>query len=279
MFIAHYPQDVHQFDDLERLIEEYLLQDYIPDGPIIDVGSTIRAQGSCFAGNIAKALSQRKLNVRHMDIQEAVNSPHANKLMYEHIIDPSKRYAFPQHEKLFPTELLDKVRNLISTETVFILTLGLAATWFPRDGAIPIFEPDPKNLNAFDFRFEGVDENVQYIHSIVDAVRSLNPTINVVLTLSPVPLKATVGERKSAIVGDLLSKATLRLAVERYLDQAPARVYYWPAFEVVRWLGAHLPPVFGAEDGKTRHVNQRIIDLIIDLFLKHFATEAARSPK
>lgn len=277
MISARYPRQAQLFNDLRTLVEGAVLPDYIPQTPIIDTDSIIRAQGSCFAGNIARALVNRGLAVRHMDIQEVVNSPHANKIVYEHLLDPTRPYAFPQHQKLFPPALIEKARNVISTENIFILTLGLAATWFPKGGTVPILEPDVQNLDAFEFRFEGVDENLGYIRKIVDAIRVLNPTIAVVLTVSPVPLNGVFDGRKSAVVGDFISKATLRLALERYLAERPANVHYWPAFEIVRWLGAHLPPVFGSDDGNARHINQAMIDLIIDLFLTYFATPAVRA--
>lgn len=276
---ARYPRHTQLFTDLRKVVETFVIPDYIPPAPIIDVGLTIRAQGSCFAGSLARALGARGLSVRHMDIQEAINSPHANKLVYEYLLSPTRPYAFPQHEKMVPRDFLANERISIPTENVFILTLGLAASWFRKGDTVPILEADFQNLDAYEFRFEGIEENLSYVRSIVTALRTLNPTIAVVLTVSPVPLNGFYGVRKSAVVGDLISKATLRLVVERYLAERPANVYYWPAFEIVRWLGAHLPPVFGADDGNARHVNQDLVDLIIDLFLTYFATPAVRGAK
>ena len=58
--------------------------------------------------------------------------------------------------------------------------------------------------------------------------------------------------------------------IGRYPD-----VVYWPSFEIVRWLGPHLPrPPFAEEDGKTRHVSLWVRDLIIGLFLEYFGPAA-----
>jgi hypothetical protein len=54
---------------------------------------------------------------------------------------------------------------------------------------------------------------------------------------------------------------------------APADVFYWPSFEIVRWLAPHVSPAYGADDGLSRHVNRALVDLIVKLFLKHYAGE------
>ena len=53
---------------------------------------------------------------------------------------------------------------------------------------------------------------------------------------------------------------------------------YWPSFEIVRWLGVHYTrpeaPVFGAEDGNTRHVSTWLVDMIVELFIQHHSAAA-----
>jgi hypothetical protein len=39
---------------------------------------------------------------------------------------------------------------------------------------------------------------------------------------------------------DCLSKATLRVAVDQLVTSTPYCLY-WPAFEIVRWLGSYIP--------------------------------------
>jgi hypothetical protein len=128
-----------------------------------------------------------------------------------------------------------------------------------------------------------VAENVHNIRCIIELLRRLSgrdPWI--VVTVSPVPLSGTT-EFSSAIIADCISKSTLRLACHEVLSAgAGPRAQYWPSFEIVRWLGAHLgpdhPPAYGADDGNSRHVSGWLVEVIIDLFLDRYArgAEAAR---
>src|SRR5665213_3912527 len=114
-----------------------------------------------------------------------------------------------------------------------------------------------------------VQENTDHLRRIIACVHKLNPDAKVVLTVSPVPLAATF-DRPSAVQADAVSKSTLRITVEEVLRDGIPGVYYWPSFEVVRWLGAHLttghPPVFGGDDGASRHVSMWLVRMIIRLF-------------
>jgi hypothetical protein len=56
-------------------------------------------------------------------------------------------------------------------------------------------------------------------------------------------------------------------------------VRYWPSFEVVRWVGSHLGPVFGAEDGQPRHVSNFVVDAIVRNFISiHGGNPGATAP-
>ncbi|HEX7560295.1 MAG TPA: hypothetical protein VF386_13925, partial [Usitatibacter sp.] len=63
------------------------------------------------------------------------------------------------------------------------------------------------------------------------------------------------------------SKSVLRVAIHQVLSQHPPGVRSWPSFEVVRWVGSHLGPVFGAEDKHPRHVSEFIVDAIVRSFI------------
>jgi hypothetical protein len=53
-------------------------------------------------------------------------------------------------------------------------------------------------------------------------------------------------------------------------------VWYWPSFEIVRWVGAHAPwRAFGEDEGKPRDVSRRVVATIIDEFLEAFFTPEA----
>src|SRR5262249_23811820 len=154
--------------------------------PVIKPGAVLRTQGSCFANNIAEALKQHNVQVRHLLVPEAINSPRANRLLFEHIADPTKTYAHPVHERIFARTLIDELRNDISTEHLFILTLGVAATWFLAGTDVPVFQTRGLDQQV-EWRRDDVVAVVDHIRFIMSVVRSFNPTIKVVLTVSPVP--------------------------------------------------------------------------------------------
>ena len=73
-----------------------------------------------------------------------------------------------------------------------------------------------------------------------------------------------------AVEVDCISKSTLRVAVANVMRDKIEGVFYWPSFEIVRWLAPHIAPAYGVDDGLLRHVNTGLIDLITDLFVEYY---------
>jgi hypothetical protein len=73
------------------------------------------------------------------------------------------------------------------------------------------------------------------------------------------------------MISDCVSKSILRVAIDQFFrEHAPKTAYYWPSFEMVRWVGAHVdfPTLF--EDNTPRHVNRGIVEIIITNFVRKF---------
>ena len=103
----------------------------------------------------------------------------------------------------------------------------------------------------------------------------MNPDAPIVLTLSPVPLNATF-RGISCVAADCVSKSTLRVALDGVVGRGLENVYYWPSFEIVRWVGGHVPwPAYGFNRGDSRHVTRYLVAQIIDAFVEAFYTPAA----
>jgi hypothetical protein len=76
---------------------------------------------------------------------------------------------------------------------------------------------------------------------------------------------------RPTMISDCVSKSTLRVALDQFFMQyKPATCYYWPSYEMVRWVGAHtdFPTLF--EDNTPRHVNNKVVSIIIDNFVRKF---------
>jgi hypothetical protein len=223
-----YPRYGADFADLGRCIEKFVLPGCLPAAPLIGPRTRVRAQGSCFATNLAAALKVAGVAVGTIEFQEAFNTPRHNADYLAKVL----RERGSEYEAL-------------RVEEVFILTLGVAAG--PLAG------------------------NADALAEVVNTLRSINPHIAIVLTVSPVPLNSVAGGG-SAVLADCVSKSTLRVVADDFMRLGIEGVYYWPSFEIVRWLGAHIGPVYGADDDLHRHVNLSMIDLIVKLFLKYYST-------
>jgi hypothetical protein len=76
---------------------------------------------------------------------------------------------------------------------------------------------------------------------------------------------------ESPFVADCLSKSVMRLAAHEICTEFDDRILYWPSFEMVRWLGGHVPPVFGQSDGHARHPNDELVDMIAKSSISKFS--------
>jgi hypothetical protein len=66
------------------------------------------------------------------------------------------------------------------------------------------------------------------------------------------------------------------VALDQVMSDGREGVYYWPSYEVVRWVGAHLPwPAYGLHNRKPRDVSKRIVAEIIDAFVEAYYTPEA----
>ena len=142
---------------------------------------------------------------------------------------------------LLPRLILRMTRSAFERASVFIFTLGLTEAWIScADGAV--FPACPGTVaGTFDaslhkfVNFQAPDVIADLKETIL-AVRTLNPTIRVILTVSPVPLVATAtgGHVYSA---NFFSKSVLRAACG-FIENELENVVYFPALEIVLGIGA-----------------------------------------
>jgi hypothetical protein len=62
----------------------------------------------------------------------------------------------------------------------------------------------------------------------------------------------------------------MRLGVEYVMRQKLENVYYWPSFEIVRWLAPHVGRVFGVDGQDNRHPKPALVTLITQMFIKAY---------
>ena len=278
-----WPGRASAFSDARAIIQSSLLRGYPQGERFIRPSTRFMALGSCFAANLAKRMRQAGREVFYEFVGEEVNSTYANRYFLQWIENGPENETTQLMEDAFGSELRQRYLDAARDCDAFVFTLGVAPCFFHPDTGEFFFMnmtgiTQSFLLSHFRQRMTNLEENARNLEIIIETIRRLCPNDpQIVLTVSPVPLAATA-ERESAVIADCLSKSTLRLACDQVMSgDTTGRLHYWPSFEVVRWLGPNFaglqPPVYGAQDGKTRHVSPWIVDLIIDLFQETYSAE------
>ena len=234
--------------------------------------------GSCFAANLARMLKASGVEATNLLIEESINSPLANQAFLAALVDPGRGEHAARLTESFGAGFMESARAQIAAAQVIVLTLGVAPSFFHRDGGRLAFLEDYRALlerGLLEMRTPTVEQVKSVVHDVLRLLRVINPAARIYVTISPVPLMGTA-ELSNAVVADCVSKTTLRAALHEALREGPlADVYYWPSFEIVRWLGAHTTlPVFGGDDNVSRHVSDWVVKAIVARFSSHLFGDA-----
>ncbi len=285
--IAPWPGHNAIRDDPQRLIRRYVLGRK-RGAAIVEPDSVFMTLGSCFAQHLGQRLREIGRKVNSEEIGEDVNSTYANRYLLDWVEHGPRDSVTEAINAAYGPLMREQMRKKIAESDVFVITLGAAPSFFRKDSgdfALVISKATYAREHLFDnhlMRTTSVAENTDNILRIVDSITRLaQRTPKFVLTVSPVPLGGTT-ELDSAVVADCVSKSTLRVAAHEVCAGSQGNhIVYWPSFEIVRWLapyfGCDRGPVFGAEDGNSRHVSKWLVQLIIDLFIEHHSTNAAEA--
>ena len=173
---------------------------------------------------------------------------------------------------------LAAVRRLFAHLDVFIFTLGLTEYWSDvRDGAVfpmcpgrgrGVFDPERYvHANA------GVPETCAALDAFLALLGEINPGARVVLTVSPVPIAATL-EPMHVVRASVLTKSVLKVAAEA-VAASHHNVDYFATYDMVTAnLGGE---TLYAADG--RHVVGTVADRVTRLFAaSYFGFDDATPP-
>ena len=99
----------------------------------------------------------------------------------------------------------------------------------------------------------------------MNVLRSFNPEIRLIVTVSPVPLHATFqANDKHVIEATVLAKSVLRIAMDEFVRNNSDRVSYFPAFETVMWCSKD------PWEQDARHVRRETVANVMRLFEEIF---------
>lgn len=255
--------------------------------------------GSCFARNIEEQLVYRGLDVLSKSIicpkEESPIRPNGftNKFTTPSISNELEWIASsPPDEILVETEAgwIDSQlapaqkavtreraverRRYLSTEyfprlrhaDIVVMTLGLNEVWFDARcsrywNCAPSFWQVRREPGRFFFERTDYWTNLAQLDHIRALIKELNPSMRIVLTVSPVPLTVTFSGTDAA-VANTYSKAVLRAAAQAFSD-AHADSDYFPSYELA--MLSRREAAFSQVDFS--HVMDTAVESIVDHFV------------
>jgi hypothetical protein len=170
---------------------------------------------------------------------------------------------------------LAAVRTMFEEADVFVFTLGLTEAWRSTVDGTAYPAPPGRSFGAFDasaYAFDNlsVAANVAALGHFMRGLRAVNPTVNVILTVSPVPLVATA-TNQHVLAATTYSKSVLRVAADE-IAQAFERVAYFASYEIV--MGTFNQANYFEDD--RRSITPPGVDHVMRSFFGHFTREAER---
>lgn len=255
----------------------------------IDRSTPIATMGSCFALNVASWLNRHDYNILDVNgidgsgpwgkvytpgnfwqfmagaagLWEPTLSPWTGKDGTS--VDPYRKWV-PISKKYPYDALLSDTRLILEKAEVFILTLGLTEAW-KEDGDF-IYQAPPQHILSPDrHQFVPMDHATahQFIEAGILLARRVNPDLQFLLTVSPIPLRATFRSDCDAYTANLDSKQSLRIAARQLAgSEGLENVHYFPSYEM-----ATIHPRAFRPDG--RHLTPEYIDSIMLRFVDRYS--------
>lgn len=133
------------------------------------------------------------------------------------------------------TDHLRRFRRVIEESDVFVFTMGLTEAWghresglvYPTAPGVLAGEYDPEIHHFLNFKFADIYRDFLEFRELA---RQHNPSIEFILTVSPVPLTATAAD-SHVLVSTVRSKSVLRAVTAELYEEFPD-VDYFPSYEL-----------------------------------------------
>lgn len=132
-------------------------------------------------------------------------------------------------------QTLQAMKQAIVEADIFVFTLGLIEGWRNRKGYVYPLCPgtakgsfDPETMEFF---VQTQADVVDDLTAVMALMKTVNPSLKFLFTVSPVPLTATASQ-DHVLVATIRAKATLRSAVAD-LGETRTDVDYFPSYELI----------------------------------------------
>ncbi|MBB3287072.1 MULTISPECIES: GSCFA domain-containing protein [unclassified Rhizobium] len=167
---------------------------------------------------------------------------------------------------------LAAVRSVFADADVLVFTLGLTEAWRSKlDGSVFPLAPgvvagsfDPTRHEFVNFKVADVEADLS---TFLKKLKRKNPQIQVLLTVSPVPLIATY-EKRNVLVSTTYSKSVLRVAAEQIVSDF-SWVDYFPSYEII--TGSYAGGLYYEDD--YREVNSLGVAHAMRCFVENYAVD------
>ena len=155
----------------------------------------------------------------------------------------------------------ESAREALLRAEVLIITVGLTEIWYSKlDNSVfyqvPPFEVFNNEKHAF--RSATYQENLDNLLRIKGLIKENNPNCKLIVTVSPVPLRATF-QNQNVVISNTNSKATLVAATNTFCSMFED-VYYFPSYEIVTTANKN------SFQDDLRHVTRDTVKKIMDVF-------------
>lgn len=193
---------------------------------------------------------------KYWNIKDRLFDPYRKRINW-----PDERSAVAERDDHFANS-----RRMFEHTQVLVVTLGLSELWRSKVDGSSFFQFPPTeilDLDRHEHTLLTVEENLHNLNTFYERLKSVNPDIRLVISLSPVPLLATHFDRH-AVVSDAVSKATLRTTLHWFCQQHP-EIIYFPSYEIV----TRMPDWPFVKDN--RHIKgSPIVERVMDTFMRHY---------
>ncbi len=203
--------------------------------------------GSCFTDHIGRYLSEHWFDVAVNPFGTLYNSRSIRKIIERVVLQqpPTANDLF-RHENTFKSfdfpsrfnrpdkneylenirETLRKYRDYFSETNYFFITLGTAQIYRLKNTGETVANCHKVPAREFDKTLLTIEEISEDLEKIRTLLHSLNPSMKIILTISPVRYL------QDGFTANTRSKARLAEAVFSFVEQHPGDTLYFPAYEI-----------------------------------------------
>ena len=239
--------------------------------------------GSCFSEVIGRFLEERKFTVMSNPFGTIYNLESVYEVV-SHALDdrlPDEArmvsrdglfFHLDYHSEFYsdsPAALLERIRaagrefrEFLAGAGLLIITPGTSRVYTWKEKGVSNCHKLP--ASRFGKRLLGLEEQRELLNGLITRLRSVNPALKVMLTVSP------VRHTKDGLPENSVSKALLRVLCDEAVNRWPG-VYYFPSFEVMmddlRDYRFYKPDLI--------HPDEVAEGYIAELFMKSVMTEEA----